>query len=278
MKWLVAKYIPDLRRREPRNIGVVLFPSERHGVNDLKPIMRFRGLSREGKLDLRRAKVVGNQSAVYEGWIDYWSSLVDSDAPASLWEARSNTDAFYLERGGELLSSLPDGATPEDLADELYEILVEAAPEPRIAALRPDEGFKAVVNELLQRSGLWNDLHFNLGYRVDLSGLREQEFHYAWVNGHTTIGHRLTSWRSDTVDATALRLALLPKGFSSVVIVPEYPSDSERALPLERVSHVAAVDDLSPSDLREMFTGRAPAVSDDEVEDPISRFEALAGK
>ncbi len=126
MRWLVAKFMPDLRRREPRNVGVVLFPGSGEGqLIDNLPILRFRGYA-DGKVDLRRAKV-GKEGAVYEGWLQYWASLVEQRAPHSAWELRRNTDAFYLERGGELLTPLPVGTTAEDLADELYELLVETA-------------------------------------------------------------------------------------------------------------------------------------------------------
>ena len=272
MRWLVAKFMPDLRRREPRNVGVVLFPGSGEGqLIDNLPILRFRGYA-DGKVDLRRAKV-GKEGAVYEGWLQYWASLVEQRAPHSAWELRRNTDAFYLERGGELLTPLPVGTTAEDLADELYELLVETASPAQRTTDSGEGGFRDQVDSLLKRSGLWDDMHFARRYRVELSGLREHEFHYAWVNGHTTIGHRLASWRPDAVDATALRLALLPTGYSSVVIVPEYPEEAERVLPIERVSHVAAVDDRTPTDLREMFIAADSGVAAGR---PIDRFEALA--
>lgn len=271
MKWLVVKFMPDLRRREPRNVGVILFAEEEGSALLPTVVLRLRGVSPEGKLDLRRARLGRQHGAVYAGWIAYWTSLATSGAPLSEWRHRSNTDAFYLEAGGELLSPMPDGSTADDLADELYELLVESPEEP---ADRDDgeSDFKAQVESLLRRSGLLNDEHFRRRFKVDLAGLREQEFHYAWVNGHTTVGHRLNSWRSDSVDATALRLALLPAGYSSVVIVPEYPDDAERAMPIQRMSHVAAVDHLSANDLREMFLSSTA----DRPEDPRARFEALA--
>lgn len=272
MRWMVAKFMPDLRRREPRNVGVVLFPGgDEAAVIEASPILRFRGFA-DGKVDLRRARV-GKEGAVYEGWLQYWMSLVEQRAPLSAWELRRNTDAFYLERGGELLTPLPDGATAEDLADELYELLVEPAAPAQRTVDSVEGGFRDQVDSLLKRSGLWDDLHFARRYRVELTGLREHEFHYAWVNGHTTIGQRLSNWKPDAVDATALRLALLPAGYSSVVIVPEYPEEAERVLPIERVSHLAAVDDLTPSDLREMFLAADSGVAAGR---PIDRFVALA--
>ena len=270
MKWLVVKFMPDLRRREPRNVGIVLFPGDR--ALGGSAILRLRGLT-DGRLDLRRASV-GSQSAVYEGWVNYWRDLAATEAPLERWLEPMPASSFYLEQGGEVISEVPRNSNMEELADDLYELLVEPIPSP-YRLPHEERDFVGQVDDILRRSGLLYDQHFRTDFSTPLQGLREQKFHYAWVNGHTTVGQRLNTWKTDSIDATALRLALLPAGYSSVVIVPDLPTRMERALPLERVSHIAAVDDVSPSDLWEMFTATEARAQESS---PATRLAALSNR
>ena len=59
-KYLVAKYVSDPRRMEPRNIGVVLWASGRVAA-------RF--------LESDEAEFVGDKKT-YARWIDYWRGLL----------------------------------------------------------------------------------------------------------------------------------------------------------------------------------------------------------
>jgi hypothetical protein len=115
-KWLIAKYIPDMRRREPINIGIIL-------LKDGKPYLRFRGRNKDdGKIDGNKTKF---QRSVenYRAWISYWEYAAGKgDLPGLLNKVRPD-DNFILEFGGERIigSELTE---PEAFADELFRQLV----------------------------------------------------------------------------------------------------------------------------------------------------------
>jgi hypothetical protein len=96
-EWVVAKYMPDLRRREPRNIGVVL----RHGDQVLARVV---GEKADGRIDGRILRGWGVISAEnYRAWVAYWRhALLTTSDVRELLQPRADQD-FVLERGGERL-------------------------------------------------------------------------------------------------------------------------------------------------------------------------------
>lgn len=64
-RYFVAKYIPDLIRQEPRNIGVVLWTPS--GV-----LARFIGEDDDGRLDSRRVPEWLGDATVYREWVAFW--------------------------------------------------------------------------------------------------------------------------------------------------------------------------------------------------------------
>jgi len=58
-RWLVAKYMPDLRRREPDNVGVIL-------LMDGRAHLRFLG-QRDGRVDGRSVRWAGSVKN-YKAW------------------------------------------------------------------------------------------------------------------------------------------------------------------------------------------------------------------
>jgi hypothetical protein len=123
MQWLVAKYVSDLRRHEPQNVGVLLFTDQ--GV-----FSRFLG-QRENRIDgrfVRWARSLEN----YKGWVDFWqrSSKGATSAREYLNQMqRRSIDSYFLEMGGERLVGSA-GTDAESVLDDLYSSLVEQpAPE-----------------------------------------------------------------------------------------------------------------------------------------------------
>lgn len=125
-RFLIAKYAPDLRRMEPRNIGVIVW-------NEGTVVAKFLGDSGDS---LRRLHL--NSSRVYKEWIDFWRAEinkpklrlsshgdVDRTSPefvdAILSTSRQN---FMLVDGGFLLESLATSET-ENLAADLFREFVE---------------------------------------------------------------------------------------------------------------------------------------------------------
>ena len=67
-EWLVAKYMPDLRRREPKNVGVLL----RMGDSCFS---RFLGEQSGGQIDGRHVHGLVNSVQNYKAWVGYWKRL-----------------------------------------------------------------------------------------------------------------------------------------------------------------------------------------------------------
>ncbi len=117
--WLVAKYVEDLRRREPKNVGVILFA-------DGNVYPRFLGMRDGGRLDRRVLRWMGS-AANYAAWVQYWTDAV-ACTPVEQWRdllKRSSDDNYFLEVGGErLFGGFTDRQTADDFADMLFATLV----------------------------------------------------------------------------------------------------------------------------------------------------------
>lgn len=118
--YMVFKYIPDMVRMEPRNIGVLLWHKGALGAKFLEKAPAF----------------VESESA-YAQWLDYWVKCVHSQELASpmlggepvpvtspkflevMQEASRGN--FYLAYGGEVLDEVGDHA---DALDYLFKQIV----------------------------------------------------------------------------------------------------------------------------------------------------------
>jgi hypothetical protein len=148
VRWFVAKYMSDLRRREPDNVGVVLI----HGNQRLS---RFLGQGPNGKLDGRRIKWAGSLEN-YKTWVDYWKHVLaseDGETLAGVLTSRRRDDSYLIEPGGERIRGVQELA-PEDLLDQLYEILVEPAFErsaPSVARISESLFHRLAISEVITR-------------------------------------------------------------------------------------------------------------------------------
>ena len=73
MQWFVVKYVPDLIRREPKNIGVIL-------LVEGSSTSRSRR-QQDGEIDGRTVPQFGNH-LVYKAWVRQWRMLRDEGADA----------------------------------------------------------------------------------------------------------------------------------------------------------------------------------------------------
>ncbi len=115
--YIVAKYIPDLFRMEPRNIGVIVWSPS--GVD-----ARFvaEGTAKSGEIDGRNLPdFASGQGSVFKQWIQYWRTQLVKDAVYPVTGGKpvpvsdpsflntlmlSGHGNFVLERGGELLDDI----------------------------------------------------------------------------------------------------------------------------------------------------------------------------
>ena len=158
--FLVAKYVPDVRRIEPRNIGVILW-SNRHVA------ARFIGENRsQGHSDVKTPSFVSKiNKPVYLDWVHYWRVLlneskidtndgtsvsVDSPHYLEAIKARSRGN-FQLYSGGILFDQI-SSEDIQDAVDELFEQLVEShSPDP---AARESEHLKRGWTRVLKKAGI----------------------------------------------------------------------------------------------------------------------------
>lgn len=186
--YLVAKYVDDLSRNEPINIGVIVY-------DGLDAVARFDGENEAGKLDRRRVVNRITGSKAYAAWVAYWRSALrePSSADRSLKGltagdpravehllARPGRD-FYLERGGTILLDV-DAKTLEANLEDLFARLVRQPDLPAPPSL------KEKSRQALAAAGapLDNEERFKeqIPVRLELEGVAvEQEVSYAVMNG-----------------------------------------------------------------------------------------------
>ncbi len=175
VEWLVAKYMPDLRRREPKNVGVVL------RVGDLC-LSRFMGERDEGRIDGRRIHGLVSSVQNYKAWVAYWRQAAGSEDLSALTRKRAD-DSYFLESAGQrLLGS--EHTAPEDMLDYLYSSLVEDMPEPDTLNVRQ------LSERVLDRVGIRDQVTEK--YRLPISVTDSALFDYKYENGSVNLMKRVT--------------------------------------------------------------------------------------
>ena len=190
-QFAIAKYIPDLSRFEPRNIGVVVWSPD--GVE-----ARFVAERRDqpGVIGGRSIPSFVTSPTALRQWIEFWrnemqkSDIESADgrrfhqtSPEFLSALQSwNRGNFQLVEAGYLLEAF-DGSDLSELADQLYEGLVDTSgiDEPR------DPTLDEICDRLIAETNLSNDPHFSYRHRVscpiDSSTVETFEFSHAYANG-----------------------------------------------------------------------------------------------
>ncbi len=124
MKWYVVKYVPDLFRREPRNVGIIAF-------DGTEVVWQFLGQSEPNPLDLeidaRMAKSVVTSVRNYRAWVKFFrNAVVHGDVGLSRFQAGGN---YSVEVGGEVLRS--DQKPLLEFTAELFDRFVGDFSKPR---------------------------------------------------------------------------------------------------------------------------------------------------
>lgn len=184
--YLIAKYVDDLARNEPRNVGVI-------ASDGAQIVARFDGEDDAGKINLSRVRhrITGSRS--YRAWVQYWRAVIDDPSVIGLDRATSPAELlrllaaepsrdFYLEQGGSILLDA-DHRTLDETARELYEQMVREPDPPAPMSLRDKsrQALSAAGAPMDDRS------RFKSQFKVplDIQGVvtNEYEVSYAVMNG-----------------------------------------------------------------------------------------------
>lgn len=209
-RFLVAKYTPDLRRMEPKNIGVILW---------------HRGLVESRFIGSEHADFV-NDLETFDRWVSYWEKQLAKDTLSiSREHPISRDDDQYLDvfkrtqKGNYLLCEggflLEDVDNLKDAADFLFEQLVFEAP-----AVEPDHASERLVassRQVLEEVGVWNSIAFRKytdGYPCRVHGVwKIFKFHHAIVNGDPrAVFHRVLVDNDPSWQTSVFRFEGLLKG------------------------------------------------------------------
>jgi hypothetical protein len=120
--WYVCKYIPDLMRDEPRNLGVI--------VHDDAGELRFRfvGERSDGVVDGRRVQNWVKSVETYKLWVTHWKKLACVDGTLEI-EPRRVDDNYYLSQRMVSLMDIESDLPIDDVANRLFASLVSGHQE-----------------------------------------------------------------------------------------------------------------------------------------------------
>lgn len=238
-EWLVARYMPDLRRREPKNVGVML------KMGDLI-LSRFLGERSEGRIDGRRVNAFVNSVDNYKAWVSYWQSVAGGGSKNLLALAdKRGDDSYFLEYGGERMFG-SEHTDPNDMLDYLYSVLVEEMPEPDTLNV------KQLSEHVLTSAGIRDRVTEK--YRLQVSPTDSALFDYKYANGAVHLMKRVTLTYQDERSWTGVHAAAwdFEKAASQlngsegqlIALVKARPSDSELRWQMGLLDDLAHVVDV----------------------------------
>lgn len=172
--WYVCKYVDDLLRDEPRNLGVIV-------QNESEVVSRFVGERPDGVIDGRRVPWV-RSADTYRLWVRHWRSVATSSDGLSGQERRS-ADNYFLSPRMETLFGSDTKLTLDELADTLFARLV--AGEGELA-----ENLREHVERVFGKLELY--VEPDPSVLVEVDGVADLlNFDYRYTNGRTTLMERL---------------------------------------------------------------------------------------
>ncbi|HUB65937.1 MAG TPA: hypothetical protein VL981_00465 [Candidatus Methylacidiphilales bacterium] len=120
-RYLIAKYIPEPIRNEPRNFGVLLWTQ--WGI-----VARFLGEKKNETIDSRSIPGWVSSKVSYKEWVYYWrktiTTLSNSEVSQFLRLSVASTGNYILCDGGEVIQTIIESDV-EDLLTFLFETLVD---------------------------------------------------------------------------------------------------------------------------------------------------------
>ncbi len=160
VEWAVVKYVADLERNEPQNVGLVLRCGE-----DVHA--KFVGEREDGGINGTKARFADSLEN-YKAWYQYWRHKIEKaetgDVLDELLEGAKSGN-YLLERAGELVLGA-DEVEPERMLVEKFHRLVTAPDESsevgRVRAAVVEAFRKIGINEAV-REGREHDIETDEG-------------------------------------------------------------------------------------------------------------------
>lgn len=239
-KWLIAKYMPDARRREPRNVGVIL-------LVDGAAYMRFRGEDGRGGIDGRRVKLVESLDN-YKAWVAYWRKAVARLDPKKL-PPHDPSQNYFLEPGGERLLGNKD-IEPESFVAQLFRDLVDDEIPVELAMTAQD----TTIERAFQRLQIAEKIERDPVFQSDAKDHLSFDFRYkngltAWMKRVRLPKDRDTSWEGVHATAWTFLRAKAADQNSRLIALVERPSESLTTEPIDLIrSQGGDIVDVSADD------------------------------
>jgi hypothetical protein len=245
--WIyLVQHVDDLRRHEPRNVGVIVTDQERVAYALVDPA--------EKRLPARQRAVAETVACdeTYPEWLAYWRRVLQ-EGIAGLEEIVSRqSPTFPVIMAGKVTGDI--GETLNELVARYYDELVLPPPESR------DSTAERPVERMFRLAGVNSSPHFRRKYTVNSVGLKLAlpiEFPYAWVNGHVAVADQILHHTGDNkLTASLWKFEHVSDDVSRIAIVDQnidYRSEPLREL-LSATARVIRVDDpAAASQLRDAF-------------------------
>lgn len=245
----IAKYVPDIHRMEPRNIGVIVWA-------DGMVASRFLGETRNGNVN-PPPMVSKNNRHAYRQWITYWKyqldllqirrdngEVVPRDSPEFLDALKEKSkEHFRLVSAGRLLEGI-QASEIGDFTNEMFGRLVES--EPTIGAKAEAAALMSACTSMMDASGIRRRPDYRSGFLLSrrVHGVfRPFPIDYALgpMGSPLSILQRVLLTRHQSVDSNAFMFDALM-------------NDEERRIPKENcvamVNKALAITDDSVSGLQ----------------------------
>jgi hypothetical protein len=179
-RYLIVRYISDLARSEPKNIGVILASPQ--GL-----MAKFLG-ERDNKLDLRSVRSLVSHTPTYKQWIDYWRHVMSQEIEPEkkLDQVLASSRGNYIVSEGDVVYLPPDIANdPHRTLSHLFYLMVSEFPQQEEE--EAELSLSARCDEIIKRFELRKNPHFKEAPVVDVTLSTNVKQHivpsFAWVNG-----------------------------------------------------------------------------------------------
>lgn len=181
--WYLVKYVPDLFRNEPQNVGVVVVSGDSYAT-------KFMGERPDGVIDGRRISSRISALETYKAWVGFIKKAVrDGNLDDRIDRlSRRSLDSFLIEHRGPLLGDHVETSMGQ-VAHELFVSLVSEEPGQATATL--EEMSDSIISKL---AVLPDRLERGVDYRIAVRGdaIQDMHFDYRYVNGKVTLIDRIS--------------------------------------------------------------------------------------